>query len=63
MVASSEKFKALPYHNMLENNKEINGIDTSITKQEAKNSLFFNRDKNFGSLQSKQYEESKKIVY
>lgn len=44
---------ALPYHNMIEDNKEINGINTSITKQDAQNSFFFNRLKNYGSLQSK----------
>lgn len=48
---------------MLENNTEINGINTSITKQDAKNSLFFNREKNFGSLQNKEYASSKKVVY
>jgi hypothetical protein len=52
MIASSSKFDALPYHNMLETNPNINGINTSITKQEAKNSFFFNRENNFGSLQS-----------
>ena len=44
---------ALPYHNMIEDNKEINGINTSITKQDVQNSFFFNRLKNYGSLQSK----------
>lgn len=43
MIANSDKFDALPYHNMLENNPTINGIDTSLTKQDAKNSFFFNR--------------------
>lgn len=55
--------KALPYHNMLEKDAEINGINTSIVKQDAKNSFFFNREKNFGSLQSEEYEEQKKVVY
>ena len=48
---------------MLQNNQELNGINTSITKQDAKNSLFFNREKNFGSLQSQQHTEGKKVVY
>jgi hypothetical protein len=43
MIASSDKFDALPYHNMLENNPNVNGINTSITKQDALNSFFFNR--------------------
>jgi hypothetical protein len=38
---------------MLENNPNVNGIDTSLTKQDALNSFFFNREKNYGSLQSK----------
>ena len=63
MVTASEQFKALPYHNMLESRNEVNGIDTSIVKQDAKNSLFFNREKNFGSLQSREYEEGKTVIY
>lgn len=63
MIAGSEKFKALPYHNMLEKGQDVNGIDTHIVKQDAKNSFFFNRDQNFGSLQSAEYEEGKKVVY
>lgn len=63
MITNSEKFEALPYHNMLATNAQVNGINTSITKQDAKNSFFFNREKNFGSLQSAEYEQAKKVVY
>lgn len=48
---------------MLENNPHVNGINTSITQQDAKNSFFFNREKNYGSLQSQEYEQAKKVVY
>ena len=63
MIANSEKFDSLPYHNMIQHDPKINGINTSITKQDAKNSFFFNREKNYGSLQAQEYEESKKVVY
>jgi hypothetical protein len=55
MIAQSEKFKALPYHNMLEKNQEVNGIDTTLVKQDAKNSFFFNREANYGSLHGPQH--------
>jgi hypothetical protein len=48
---------------MIENNPNANGIDTSLVKQDGKNSFFFNRENNFGSLQSKEHDESKKVVY
>lgn len=48
---------------MIENNPNVNGINSSLIKQDAKNSFFFNREKNFGSLQSKEHDESKKVVY
>lgn len=63
LTQNSQKFMALPFHNMIEDNKDINGINTSITKQEAQNSFFFNRAKNYGSLQPKEYQEAKKVVY
>ena len=63
MIANSEKFDSLPYHNMIQHDPNINGINTTITKQEAKNSFFFNREKNYGSLQLEEYEASKKVVY
>lgn len=63
MIANSEKFDTLPYHNMIQHDPNINGINTAITKQEAKNSFFFNREKNYGSLQLEEYEASKKVVY
>lgn len=34
---------------MIESDKNANGINKAITLQEAKNSIFFNRDRNFGS--------------
>ncbi len=52
MLTQSEKFKPQTYLDMVESDPNINGINTSIVKQDAKNSFFFNRDKNFGSLQS-----------
>jgi hypothetical protein len=48
---------------MLEKGPDINGINTSIVKQDAQNSFFFNRDKHFGSLQPSEYEEHKQVVY
>jgi uncharacterized protein YegP (UPF0339 family) len=56
MIAQSEQFKALPYHNMLEKESAINGIDTSLVKQNAKNAFFFNKDSNFGSLHGTEHE-------
>lgn len=63
MIAQSEQFKALPYHNMLEKNSQINGIDTTLVKQDAKNSFFFNREINYGSLHGPLHEDAKKVVY
>lgn len=63
MITNNEQFKALPFHNMLEKSNEVNGIDTTLTKQDAKNSFFFNRDKNFGSLHPDEHEQAKKVAY
>jgi len=52
LMLAGEGTPSLPYHNMLEKNPEKNGISTAVVKQDAKNSFFFNRDKNYGSLQS-----------
>lgn len=45
--------------------QKINSKDNqlAIIGQEAKNSIFFNRDKNFGSYLTEESEKSKKINY
>lgn len=63
MVLGNEKKLSLTYHNMLGTDKTQNGIDTSITKQEAQNAVFFNKDTKLGSLQNEDYERSKKVNY
>ena len=72
-MVEQEKLKQImneshEYQNMIQNPntvQKVNGKDNQIAiiGQQAKNYIFFNRDKNFGSYLDEESEQEKKINY